>query len=601
MVNTRTGPKDEPMTVGLDAAWQGLNDALDPSLLSDGYYARGVNVRIATNGKVSTRGVAVNPVHYRPALAACAGAGVYDDANGDRWLMVADSQAIWMLRDGSAPVRLDLPAGVAVSTRCRFVQAAADRVYCLRGPDFDVLEWRGNRGDAWRVCGLTIDPDRAAYLDPVPRSSGGVAMADRLFVFAGDSVYWSDLLDYAWFDTVVANARFARGEASPITAIAPYQGNRLVVFKESATYFLNGVGGDMSTASVDRLPSEVGCVAQGSVAGVGNDLIWLGRGGVYRLSQTEQGLLRGDPLPLSADIAGTMERVNWDAAWQSTACVTTDAGSTTYRIALPLDEADAPNAVLVYDVTRAKWISEDYYGRLSVAAAAVLPVPPQATGSIQWWDPSGSTVSIGEEPELPGDVRVADMVPVNYAGRQVPALVSFSRILILDQPGLRDEYDGAQWLVPCRFTTRGYLLEAVEQKQVCEVTTAYATQDAVLEMSIVTDGVNERIDAASDRVRSRRRYATWARADFDVGNAGGDFLAPHREDYTVYLEDGCDFSRPGDGRVHLDLMVGWTDARVLRRRGRWVQVTVGAVRGRLQLDAVQVSARPPKRARFARN
>lgn len=589
-------PGDEPSTVGLDAVWRGLNDALDPSLLDEGYYAKGINVRIGPSGKPITRGVAVSPIHFRPVLTNCAGAGIYDDANGDRWVLVADAAAIWLLRDGCAPIPLTLPAGTSISTRCRFLQAASDRIYCLRGPDHLPLEWRGDRAQPWRLCVATIEPDRAEFLQSVPPSSGGAVMADRLFVFVADQVFWSDVLDYSAFDMALNNARFARGESAPITAVASYQGSRLVVFKESATYFLNNVGGDMSSVSVDRLPSEIGCVAQGSVASVGNDLIWLGSGGIYRLSQTEQGVLRGDPLPLSADISGTMARVNWSAAAAATACVTTADGATLYRIALPLDGSAICNAVLVYDVTRGRWVSEDYYGLLPETVREPAAVPDGASAPI-WYDPGAVAISYGTTPEQPGFVAAADCVPVTYCGRQTAALVTLTRILILDQPGLRDQMDAAEWPIYTQFATRGYLLESLEHKQIAEVLTAASTQDAALQLTVAADGVGEALDAGPDRLRDRRRYTTWGRPDYVVSNANGDFGAGRREDYTVYLEDAPDYSKTGDGRIHLDLLASWTDSRPIRGRGRWFQVILTADRGRLQIDSIQAVARQPKRAR----
>jgi hypothetical protein len=213
------------------------------------------------------------------------------------------------------------------------------------------------------------------------------------------------------------------------------------------------------------------------------------------------------------------------------------------------------------------------------------------------YDPGAVAISYGESVEQPGFVAAADFVPVTYAGRQTAALVTLTRILILDQPGLMDQMDSAQWPVYTQFATRGYLLDSLEHKQIAEVLTAASTQDAILRLTVAADGVGETLDAGPDRLRDRRRYSTWGRSDYVVSNANGDFGAGRREDYTVYVEDEADFSKTGEGRISLDLLASWTDSRPIRGRGRWFQVILTADRGRLQLDSIQAVARQPKRAR----
>ena len=117
-------------------------------------------------------------------------------------------------------------------------------------------------------------------------------------------------------------------------------------------------------ARTSLVTGEIGCVAKDSIVQVGNNLFFLSDSGIYGASFQDLYNLRGNDVPLSESINGTINLINRDL-WQNSSAVYFD---NKYYIAVPLDSVDSDgnriratknNAVLIYNFINKQWESID--------------------------------------------------------------------------------------------------------------------------------------------------------------------------------------------------------------------------------------------------
>lgn len=584
-------PLDQPARRDLDGGFTGVDNRRDRSLLGQGgpgdapgLLAEAINVRISRQQPETRRGC-VGPIHFNaPGRTTIQGVGLYSDPNGIEWVVTADVDRLWFHADGWTPRSVFLPPGLSLGA-CDIVQAFQNLLIC-RGSVLPVLEWGGNWNAAARVVAASpVPPAQTDYLEPLPPCDHGIVMSDRfVFPISRDTFGWSDLLDYTRYDPALSVARVNSGEDDAIVAFARYQGNRLIVLKTQSLYYVNNFYGDLSTISVDRLPARIGCVARRSVCEVGGDLMWLGDRGVYRLSQTEQDALRSQPVPVSQPIQGYMERIHWTYADQAVACVV----GPLYLLAVPVDGSTRNNAVLVYDLTLGSWQGMDFYGAPAPKTLDRHPVP--VLSSVETSSPAGGDETIAPDWPTAEPVLAQAIVVTDYAGERSAVVSDGQRLIILGH-GTVDRIDGVEWDIATTIETRGYLLGELGDKPALGIEAFYATRGASLNVSILTDGVNEILSVLEDRVRDRTKWRTHGKPRYSLDNVGNDFEAPHREDYTFVADDGPMLPAPG---IPLELWQEYKTPLPVRRVGRWFSVRLESTTGQLRLLGMQVDALPER-------
>lgn len=566
---------DQPVSVSLDGAFVGIDArrAADFGDAAAGRVAEAWNTRFK-NGHIETRPGCLPPAHFNPPFAQIYGAGIFSDPAGSEWMVAADQANSFRLADGRTPCRIAYPAGVRVNGRVSFLQAF-NKLLMFRGPDQDSLIWEG--GDQpWFRAPFYQEQERPGYLACLPRVEWGVLMADRVFVpIARDTIAYSDLLEPNRFDLLVNNIRFNAGEDDAIVGACPYQGSRLVVFKDQSIWFCNNVGGDMGGLSVDRLPGKIGCLARESILEIGGDLLWLAHDGVYSLGQTTEGQLRGATLPLSAPIEPILRRCNWGHAHKATATYADGK----YWLAVPLDGATENNAILVFDLLTREWTSVDTYAAPPPAA----PAAPIVVSDVSLYTPGlGLTPNISMPTETVSRLPIpaAKLLTTDLFGTRSAFLISGRRILALGH-GEVDRPDAAsERQITTMVCSRGYMLDGLRVKSLRSVAVLYASRDAETSVSVRTDGVNEEIEIQRRRRRDRRRYLTTGQPLFAV-NDGAKFNKPHREDYLWKTSDAL--------RLHpatpipLGVMQDFDHGFVARRLGRSFSICVTSHRGRLKV------------------
>lgn len=185
-----------------------------------------------------------------------------------------------------------------------------------------------------------------------------VAHTKRLFCTTAntaiqpDTLYASDLLDGESWDLQLNSIRIG-GDGDPITALHPWFGFNLLVFKERSIWLV--VADPTKKAwqwEVRLINSRLGCIAEGSVQSVGPDVFFLARDGVRSIATIENGAQYEIGSPLSANINDLVSRINNAAL--STICSIYYRDR--YMLAVPLDSAATPDNVLVLRADRSSWL-----------------------------------------------------------------------------------------------------------------------------------------------------------------------------------------------------------------------------------------------------
>ena len=203
--------------------------------------------------------------------------------------------------------------------------------------------------DAAGRVNLTQVPSKPKFL---------VAHRNRLFCSSADTgippdtIYVSDILDGESWDLVGSSIRVG-GDGDPITGIAPWFNNSLLVFKQRSIWVVDADPlQDVADWTIKIINNRIGCVAHRSIQQVGADVLFLAQDGVRALSQIESGSQTSVGQPLSYPMQDVIDGIN--RSYQSTAC------SAYYRnryfLAIPSGSATTPDTVIVYNAITKSWV-----------------------------------------------------------------------------------------------------------------------------------------------------------------------------------------------------------------------------------------------------
>ena len=591
-MRTPTGPEDGQLLEELDTAFYGVDNRREPGLLrttrgygasnqeltSPGLLADAMNVRLR-DGNVTRRGGILPPGDLNaPAFDTLVGSGVWLDPDASEWMVALCPEETWLTASNRSPRRLALPTGIRLEGAVEVVQTF-DRLLLSRGFDLPALEWRGDYSQPWQIVERsTVEEDTASFLDALPPIPWAITTQDRTFFpVNGDTLGWSDLLDYTRTDSALARERFNEGESDSITAAAPFQGNRLVVFKSRCIYYMDGLTPAMDAYRIDKLPIQVGCIARRTLTAVGGDLYFLGEGGLYSLGQTVNNGLRGEAVPLSFPVQGWIDRIHWTYADRAVGIF--DSTTNLYTLAVPLDGATSNNALLHYDTIAQQWIGLDRFDKPALAALPGVPAGNVLDPARPW--------EIRPRTDLLQGITHMHLHPV-FGRPSIIMATGKAKFFLLGEAEY-DTVDGIRYEPLMRVRTRGYLLGSLQLKQVQQINPSVATQDAELTLLAWTDGVSEAQPLLRAQRRSRYGSRNWRQADYAPDNAGNDFARPDREDYTWKIEDQ---PRLYSG-ITLGLLQDYQEpCPVLARDCRWLAVELINSTGRCTLRSITASGPP---------
>jgi len=172
-----------------------------------------------------------------------------------------------------------------------------------------------------------------------------------------DELISSDILDTDTYDQIYANFRFNAGTADFIVGLHSFSEDVLLVFNRNSIHVVAN-SQVLNNATARLLTDEIGCLARKSIQQIGNQILFLSDNGVYGVSFQDEYNLRGTELPLSEAIDATIQRIN--KAHQSKAVSV--YFDNRYYLAVPLDNSQENNAMIIYNFLNQQWESIDTVG-----------------------------------------------------------------------------------------------------------------------------------------------------------------------------------------------------------------------------------------------
>ena len=178
-----------------------------------------------------------------------------------------------------------------------------------------------------------------------------VAHTNRLFaagVSTPDALFCSDLLDGSTWDNVNNQIRIGGDSGDPITALAPWIGHNLVVFKERSIFNVV-TDPSVSTAAsfrVENIDTHMGCVSQRSVSQIGQDIFFLAPDGIRTVRSILEGAAQAVSEPISVGIQDVIDTINWNAAREQACAV---SWRNHYILNVPTNSSTTNNTAIVYN------------------------------------------------------------------------------------------------------------------------------------------------------------------------------------------------------------------------------------------------------------
>jgi hypothetical protein len=472
-----------------DMTFKGMDmKSSDPASMLPGYYREGYNCRVENGGLETRRGSicpgALNTIQYNQIY----GVGLFSNPNGLEWMAIATVNGVWFARDGEYPRFVPLPENV--TDPVEFSQCF-DIFFIWRGPSVAPLLWRGDWSVYWEGF-----PAPTGGRITVPNAYTAENAANRMLVpYGRDRVAVSDIADYTSYDWTIDDFQINAGEADDLVRIFPWQQQTVICFKRHSIFRVTGVSGDLSSATLEKLPGTLGLVGRHAVCEVSGDIYFMSHSGVFKISQVFQNTPQPDELPITDAIRPVMDSINWNAA--SLIC----CGYRRDRVffAIPLKNAVRNNCIIVYNITSGCWESIDTFG----------------------------------DPEF----RIDDIVKTDWNGeRRLYMVDRVKGLIVLMEQGKTDIFGDShdfEYDIDASVMLRGYAGQG-GRNQFKGMELDYAGWDPSLTITAYADGGAGKV-LVTDKTKDRTKYKSFAKPFWNPLNSNDDHASPRREDYSVQL------------------------------------------------------------------
>lgn len=356
-----------------DLGFVGLNSRDNPSALPAGYVSQSQNFRL-------DRGVATvrKGLQRKTSIALVGqqvyGSGSYINASGQEIFIIVVTDGLYSYNPETEilSIKIAFPVGETITTEegCDVVQAI-DKVFISRGFSKRPLMWdMANTVTALAPSGTGVE---------FPNCTGILYYANRLIVLGKhhtelntlrnrDTVSVSNYLDFNHWDALDAFT-FNEGGNDQVVSVAPWTLNEFLVLMRNSIFYVNiGLGRYAesdplgTTSFIKTLVTDIGCNAKKSVIQANGGVFFLSDNGVYFLQPQAVGSNESVRLltvadPLSAPIDDIIQRINKQYVHRSVATYWNNR----YYLAVPLDNSQDNNAILVYNFILKAWESVDTY------------------------------------------------------------------------------------------------------------------------------------------------------------------------------------------------------------------------------------------------
>lgn len=217
------------------------------------------------------------------------------------------------------------------------------------------LVWNGNFASAFTLNAYGVI---AQNFSQMPASNWGLLQQNRVIMeYNRNAIIMSQINGPSAFDTINGVFDFAVGTNDYIVGASPYQDTQTIVFMRNSVWLVNGVNGDVAAMTSQLISNLIGCCSRNSIAMCGANVLFLNERGVYMLQPGLELLLRGNVLPLSAQLDGFISTINFNALNAPYAAYFVNR----YYLAVPVNGATRNNAMFVYNFINSGWESYDTF------------------------------------------------------------------------------------------------------------------------------------------------------------------------------------------------------------------------------------------------
>jgi hypothetical protein len=363
----------QPYTTDGDQGFIGLNSRDNPVNLEPGNVTKSKNFRF-------NRGIAeVRKGAERYTFAALEneiirGACLYVNTSGIEQFVLVVNDGLYLYNPDTniESAKVPFPNGETItnSEDVDVYQAlGSGYVYITRGQDKTTLRWNGLIGSSNIVV-----PSNTSHHN-YPNARHAIFYANRHIVqIDQNTIRVSHYLeDNKW--SALDMFSINDGSNDRLVAVTPWTLNEFIIFMRSSIFYASvGVGAyllsDPATEDnsyVKSLATDIGCLARKSIVQAGGGIIFLSDNGVYLLNPASaSGASQASPEgmrlltmaePMSAPIDDVISRINYNYASNATAVYWENR----YYLAVPLDNSQTNNTVLVFNFINKAWESVDVY------------------------------------------------------------------------------------------------------------------------------------------------------------------------------------------------------------------------------------------------
>jgi hypothetical protein len=481
---------EQPVATG-DVTFIGMDmRSKDPASMKQGFYREGYNCRCGNGGLETRLGAicpgALNAVDFNRIY----GTGLFSNPNGLEWLAVATSSGVWFTRDGEYPQFI--PLDEKLDYDVEFSQAF-DVFFLWRGPDHPPLLWHGDWSIYWEPF---PDPIAGSGRVTVPNAYYAETASNRMLVpYGKDRVAVSDIADYTSYDWTIDDFQINQGESDDLVRIFPWQQETIFCFKRHSIYRVTGFAGDLSQATLTRLPGTLGLVGRHAACQVSGTIYFMSQSGVYTIEQALVNTPVPSEYPISELIKPVIDSINWNAS----NLIRCEYRRDLLYFAVPLKNSVRNNVLLIYNIITQGWESIDTFG-----------------------DP---------------DFRIDDLLKMDYNGeRRLFAVDRYKGIILLLEQGKtdlmgdshQDEYD-----IDLSVLSRGYQGPG-PRSFFKRFELDCSTWNPKFTVVCYPDGGDGKV-LVSNKIANRTKYEIFGAPLWNPINANDDHAAPKRQDYSVAL------------------------------------------------------------------
>ena len=513
--------------------------------ISGTYYGGGYN-----NGLYIFVGASGAVAYSSSPIISVYGSSIYSDPSqiGVTWIMLLGAGSVGFYAQGHTSRTVSLGgATIAFNTQATILQAN-NYVYIFRGSDAKPLYWNGDWNSTFAEVPDTTLP---SSFNSIPNSNQATYYQNRLWVKDGkDEIAASDVLAFTDYDPLANEFNLNTGNSDYVVATFPFGQNSLIGFKNKSVLLLQNVEGSLSDVTVTEVTRQVGLIGINAVCSIGPDLAYASNRNINLLTLTStNNSLQHKTLPLSTKIRKIMDRVNWEYGYK----ISMGYWNNRLYVALPLDNSQFCNTVVVYN-----FITDNWYGEWSFSSTMNM--------CIQGWQ------------------------VVDYLGLQrLHAITEDGRIFVTDE-GQNDISGTTVAEISTELTTRAYMtqnLNHFQRRMFMDV----GTNRPTLSVSVFTDGASEESVLMTDQTYSRSESWLFNDSSYDLTNANDDYNRAYRKDYST----GPNSVQCGTG-FQPEMLQEQRLPLISRRQGRLSWINVQNTQGLLTIRTLGYETRPGQRA-----